>query len=74
MSLLCSLTCLAVLILAVLPDGTVTAKYHNPAVPVSVLDEIFQWINNGALMSDVIDRLRCRTVPPGYETHSWSPG
>ena len=25
-------------------------------------------------MKDIIDRLRPRTVPPGYEFHTWIPG
>jgi hypothetical protein len=65
---------LSMLTPSVLPDGTVTAVNYNPAVPVSVLNEILQWTSDGALRNEVIDRLRCRTVPHGYKPHSWSPG
>ena len=58
----------------VLPDGTVTAVHYNPAVPESVLSEIRQWTSDGAHRDDIVDRLRRRTVPPGYEYHLWSPG
>lgn len=58
----------------VLPDGTVVAEHHNPAVPVSVLREIHEWKSQGATMDDVADHLRLRTVPPGYFPHTWHPG
>ena len=57
-----------------LPDGTVVAKRTNPAVPSSVLREISDWLRLGATLEDAVDRLRARTVPAGYEFHTWQPG
>lgn len=57
-----------------LPDGTVVAKRTNPAVPSSVLREISDWLRQGATLEDAVDRLRARTVPAGYEFHTWQPG
>ena len=58
----------------VLPDGNIGAEHHNPAVPSDVLKEIWEWKQQGATLEDVIDRLRSRTVPPGYEPHPWTHG
>ena len=58
----------------VLSDGTITAAYPNPAVPVGVLKQIMQWEAEGASRTDIIDRLRCKTVPKGHSPHSWSDG
>ena len=58
----------------VLPNGTVVAQKHNPAVPLAVLEEIVRWKEEGATMNDAIDRLRLRCVPPGYTPHPWTPG
>ena len=49
----------------VLHDGTVVAEHHNPAVPEAVLREILQLTTQGTAMEDIIDLLRCRTVPTG---------
>lgn len=50
------------------------AKYHNPAVPTTVLQEIVLWKAMGVSMDDIVDRLRTRTVPSGYALCMWTPG
>ena len=57
-----------------LPDGTVTMEHPSPAIPVAVLKEIMEWKAQGATNADVVDRLRPRTVPPGYSVHPWTAG
>ena len=57
-----------------MPDGSVVAKTANPAVPTALLQEVLTWQKQGISMSDIIDRLRSRTVPQGYIPHSWNPG
>lgn len=52
-------------------SDTMEAKLFNPAVSTLLLKEIQHWIDEGATMSDVIERLRLRTVPPGYPIHTW---
>ena len=32
------------------------------------------WLKQGATLFDAVDRLRPRTVPPGYTPHTWTPG
>ena len=44
----------------------VVAEKHNPAIPVDVITQIALWMNQGATIVDVVDRLRPQTVPPGY--------
>ena len=58
----------------VLPDENIGAEHHNPAVSSDVLKEIWEWKQQGATLEDVIDRLRSRTVPPGYVPHPWTHG
>lgn len=48
-------------------DGIVAASVPNPAISTELLKEIQQ-------CDDVIGRLRMKTVPPGYATHSWIEG
>ena len=55
-------------------DGSFLAKLSNPAVPVEVLQEIAIWKAEGASDSDVVTRLRLKTVPEGYEYHPWKKG
>jgi len=55
-------------------DGSVTASLPNPAISTELLEEIQLWYDHGATVNDVIDRLRLKTVPPGYVTHSWIEG
>ena len=57
-----------------LSDGTITAECENPAVPQSLLLEIWRWMNQGASFEDAVERLRPRTVPPGYSFHTWKSG
>ena len=55
-------------------DGNVTAVLPNPAISIKSLDEIKKWYAEGATIDDVIERLRLKTVPPGYSIHSWTEG
>ena len=55
-------------------DRSVAAYLPNPAINTELLKEIQQWYDQGATVDDVIDRLRLKTVPPGYVTHSWIEG
>ena len=43
----------------------------NPSISSVLLDEMNSWYTQGATVDDVIERLRLRTVPPGYTIHSW---
>lgn len=52
----------------------VVAVRPNPAVSVEVLAEILKWKEKGATLTDIISRLRPRTVPRGYTFHTWRPG
>lgn len=62
------------LIHAELPDGTLVAEHPNCAVPGSLLKEIWEWHQSGASHSDILSRLRVRTVPQGYTFSPWNPG
>ena len=55
-------------------SGVISAQVHNPAVTRSLLNEIGQWKAEGCSDVDVITRLRLRTVPLGYEIHTWMAG
>ena len=55
-------------------DGTIVAKESNPAVHDDLLEEIWKWKADGLSEDDVIDRLRCRTVPSGYALSPWVKG
>lgn len=55
-------------------DGIVKAVVHNPAVSTLLIDEIYEWMEEGCTMDDVVTRLRARTVPRGYEFHTWIKG
>ena len=55
-------------------DDTIVPKEPNPAVPDDLLKEVSQWTSEGVTEDDVIDRLRCRTVPSGYAFSSWTKG
>ena len=57
-----------------MPDGGVVGEHPNPAVPPSTLREIGARLLQGATLEDVIDCLRSRTVPAGYELHTWKLG
>ena len=55
-------------------DGVVTARVHNDAVHTDLLNQIHGWITAGAKQDDVIERLRLKTVPTGYNVHTWIQG
>lgn len=55
-------------------NGQIVGKVPNPAVEDRVLVEILQWRSQGIEWSNVIARLRPRTVPSGYAFISWKPG
>ena len=59
---------------AVNSDGAITAEVDNPAVTLSLLKEILYWKAEHCTDTDVIARLRPRTVPTGYQYTTWSPG
>ena len=63
-----------IFVIVKLPNGTVVAESHNPAVPQYILNEIYSWMEQGACMEDVVERLRPRTVPCGYAFHNWRTG
>ena len=56
------------------PNGVISAQVHNPAVSNTLLKEIWQWKTEGCSDVDVITRLRMRTVPLGYDVHTWVSG
>ena len=43
-------------------------------MPVDSLKQILEWQKGGAEEEDTIDRLRARTVPPGFVPHPWISG
>ena len=55
-------------------DGTIVAEKPNPAISSDVIKEIYTWMSQGASFADVVDRLRSRTVPPGYAYTPWKSG
>lgn len=54
--------------------GNITAKCPTPAVSCECLREILSWKLEGITDSDIISRLRARTVPSGYAIHPWKTG
>jgi len=57
-----------------LTDGTITTEGNSQIVPQHVLHDISCWMKQGVGMKDIVDRLRPRTVPSGYEYHTWTAG
>ena len=55
-------------------NETLTAVLPNNAVSLELLSEIQKWYSEGANQDDVVERLRLRTVPPGYKIHDWTEG
>ena len=55
-------------------DGKIVVKCPSRAVSSQCLREILSWKLNGVSDSDIISRLRAKTVPPGYPIHPWKPG
>lgn len=54
-------------------DGQVVGEVANPAVSTALLLEISLWKRQGVEWSDILSRLRLRTVPPGYTYSPWKP-
>jgi len=55
-------------------EGVVTARIHNDAVHIDLLNQIYGWVTAGATQDDIIERLRLKTVPTGYNIHTWTQG
>lgn len=60
--------------IGIIRNGGIVAECPNPAVPSSVIQDINEWLLQGATMEDVVDYLRTLTVPIGYDFHTWKPG
>ena len=58
-------------VIVVCSDGSISALIPNPAVSAGLLNEIHSWQRP---IEDVIERLRLRTVPPGYTVSKWYLG
>ena len=54
--------------------GCVTAEKPCPHVDKDLLTDIMKWKNDGLEWSDMLSRLRPRTVPPGYTPSPWKKG
>ena len=54
--------------------GQLTGKVKNHAVSVGLLQEILLWLAQDIDWSDIISRLRPRTVPSGYTFCLWKSG
>jgi len=50
------------------------AEKSNPAVSSSILAEIWKWKQEKASLEDIVQYLRLRTVPIGYQYHNWKSG
>ena len=50
------------------------AKKGHPGVNGELLGEILKWQKQGLDWKDILNRLRPRTVPPGYTYHPWKAG
>lgn len=55
-------------------DGITVAEVPNVAIHEGILLEIAEWKDQGIEWSDIIRRLRPRTVPTGYTYCPWKPG
>jgi len=47
-------------------NGKIIATVTNPAVSSALLQEGYQWNKEGAIIDDIIERLRLCTVPSEY--------
>ena len=56
------------------PDGSISAQLPNPAVTEEILRKIVQWNRSGLSNDGIINNLRKKTVPVGYNFHTWTPG
>ena len=63
-----------ILLDVVTSDGHIVAQKQNSAVSSELLSEIWSWKMEGATDTDIICRLRQRTVPTGCSYHHWCPG
>ncbi len=55
--------------------GAIKAAKINPAISEDLLREILLWKEEGGCsMDDIVVRLRQRTVPSGFEIHTWFKG
>ena len=63
-----------VLINAVSQECPISALVPNCVVSSELLKEIHVWQRQGASFQDIIGRLRLRTVPVGYVSHTWHDG
>ena len=50
------------------------AKKAHSSVNGELLAEILKWQKQGLDWKDILNRLRPRTVPPGYTYHPWKSG
>ena len=57
-----------------MPDGSIVAEHQNPAVPPSLLYEIWKMRSEAVSVKDVIQLLRIRTVPAGNRFNTWKWG
>lgn len=60
--------------LVAMPSGELIGKIPNPAVGTELLLEISLWLSQKIEWSDIISRLRTRTVPSGYAVSKWKNG
>ena len=54
--------------------GGITAEIPNPAVSGVILRDIQRSKEEKCSEEDIITRLRLRTIPAGYNYHTWHPG
>ena len=57
-----------------MPDGSIVAECQNPAVPSSIIHEIWKFRNEGATMEQVVEYLRQRTIPAENTISTWKYG
>ena len=55
-------------------QGILWRKKTHPGVNAELLTEIFEWQEQGLDWKDILNRLRPRTVLPGYTYHPWKAG
>ena len=61
-------------ITALSSTATVLTESGCEIVPQLILHDITSWRRQGISMRDIVDRLLPRTVPPGYDHHTWIEG
>ena len=50
---------------------TLVAEDDVSPVPQEILHEISHQLKNAISIENIVDRLRCKTVPSGYVYHKW---